>query len=99
MKPHSATQANAAVYRALLEPGAMVLALDPAHGGQITPGAPTDISGCPYHVVTYHVDHDTSMVDMNEVERDCARTPAASDPRRLVGLSPDTGFPTLPRDR
>ena len=69
VKPRSAAQANAAVYRALLEPGAMVLALDPAHGGQITPGAPTDISGSPYHVVTYHVDHDTSMVDMNEVER------------------------------
>src|ERR1700733_8735316 len=33
VKPHSATQANAAVYRALLEPGATILALDPTHGG------------------------------------------------------------------
>lgn len=69
VKPRSAAQANAAVYRALLEPGATVLALDSAHGGQITPRAPTDISGSPYRVVTYHVDRDTSMVDMNEVER------------------------------
>lgn len=69
VKPHSATQANAAVYRALLEPGATILALDPTHGGQIAPGAPADISGSPYRVVTYHVDRDTSMVDMNDVER------------------------------
>ena len=69
VKPHSATQANAAVYRALLEPGGTILALDPTHGGQITPGAPADISGSPYRVVTYHVDRDTSMVDMNDIER------------------------------
>ena len=57
------------MYRAIFAPAATVLAPDPAHGGQITPGAPTDISGSPYRVVTYHVDHDTSMVDVNEVER------------------------------
>jgi glycine hydroxymethyltransferase len=68
LKPHSATQANAAVYHALLEPGETILALDRAHGGQIKPGAPEDISGCPYDVLTYHVDRNTSLVDMSEVE-------------------------------
>ena len=69
MAPHSATQANAAVYHALLEPGDMILALDPAHGGRIAPNPPVDLSGRQYNVVTYHVDRDTSLVDMDEVER------------------------------
>jgi glycine hydroxymethyltransferase len=69
VRPHSATQASAAVYHALLEPGETILALERSHGGHMTPGSGVDISGCRYDVATYHVNRETSLVDMDEVER------------------------------
>ena len=68
VRPHSATQANAAVYHALLEPGETILALDLGHGGHLMPGTSVDISGSLYEIATYHVDRATSLVDMDEVE-------------------------------
>ena len=99
VRPHSATQANAAVYHALLEPGETILALDLGHGGHLMPGTSVDISGSLYEIATYHVDRATSLVDMDEVEADRARAPAAVDPGRLVGLPPGPRLPSLPRDR
>ena len=69
VRPHSATQASAAVYHALLEPGETILALERSHGGHMTPASGVNISGCLYDVATYHVDRETSLVDMDEVER------------------------------
>jgi glycine hydroxymethyltransferase len=69
VRPHSAIQANAAVYRALLERGDTILALDLTHGGHFTQGPDVNISGTPRDVVTYHVDRESSLVDMDEVER------------------------------
>jgi glycine hydroxymethyltransferase len=69
VKPHSATQANASVYHALLEPGDTIMALDPVHGGRIAPNPPAEVSGRPYEVLSYHVSRDTSLIDMDEVER------------------------------
>ena len=69
VRPHSATQANAAVYHALLEPGDRLLALDLGHGGHLMAGTSVDVSGSLYEIATYHVDRATSRVDMDEVER------------------------------
>lgn len=69
VRPYSVIQANAATYRALLEPGDTILGLARTHGGHLTPGTGMDISGCAYDVATYHVDRESSLVDMDEVER------------------------------
>jgi glycine hydroxymethyltransferase len=69
VQPHSGTQANTAVYHALLEPGDTIMALELTHGGHMTHGAPVNVSGRLYDVVTYPVNRGTSLVDMDEVER------------------------------
>jgi glycine hydroxymethyltransferase len=69
VRPHSAIQANAAVYHALLEPGDTILALELTHGGLFTQGRDVNISGTPRDVITYHVDRASSLVDMHEVEQ------------------------------
>jgi glycine hydroxymethyltransferase len=69
VRPHSVFQANTAVYRALLEPGDTILTLEHTHGGYFTGARDVNIFGRPCDVVTYHVDRETSLVDMDEVER------------------------------
>jgi glycine hydroxymethyltransferase len=69
VQPHSGAQANAAAMFALLNPGDTILGLDLAHGGHLTHGMRINFSGKLYNVVAYHVDKDTSLVDMEEVER------------------------------
>src|SRR6476661_7207539 len=69
VQPHSGAQANAAAMFALLEPGDTIMGLDLAHGGHLTHGMRINFSGKLYNVVAYHVDGDTGLVDMAEVER------------------------------
>ena len=69
LRPRSARQANAAAYHALLEPGDTVLGFARAHGGLISPMDPSIESGLPYELVAYGVDRQTSLIDMDEVER------------------------------
>ena len=69
VQPHSGAQANAAVYHALLEPGDVMMGLELAHGGHLTHGMPINVSGRLYDIAAYHVGRDTSLVDMDEVER------------------------------
>ncbi|RSM69999.1 serine hydroxymethyltransferase [Kibdelosporangium aridum] len=69
VQPHSGAQANAAAMAALLEPGDTILGLDLAHGGHLTHGMRINFSGRLYNVVAYHVDKDTGLVDMAEVEQ------------------------------
>ncbi|MFF4649912.1 serine hydroxymethyltransferase [Streptomyces sp. NPDC001380] len=69
VQPHSGAQANAAAMFALLQPGDTILGLDLAHGGHLTHGMRLNFSGKLYNVVAYHVDEQTSLVDMDEVER------------------------------
>jgi glycine hydroxymethyltransferase len=69
VQPHSGAQANAAVMHALLQPGDTILGLELAHGGHLTHGMKINFSGRLYHVVAYHVDRDTGLIDMAEVER------------------------------
>ncbi|AXB44375.1 serine hydroxymethyltransferase [Amycolatopsis albispora] len=69
VQPHSGAQANAAAMAAVLSPGDTILGLDLAHGGHLTHGMKLNFSGKLYHVVAYHVDQETGIVDMAEVER------------------------------
>jgi glycine hydroxymethyltransferase len=69
VQPHSGAQANAAVYQALLDPGDTFLGLELAHGGHLTHGMRINVSGRLYNVVAYGVDRETSLVDMDAVER------------------------------
>jgi len=69
VQPHSGSQANAAVYLALLEPGDTILGMSLAHGGHLTHGAKVSFSGKLYNAVQYGVDTDTGLIDYDEVER------------------------------
>ena len=69
VQPHAGAQANAAAYHALMEPGDILMGLELAHGGHLTHGMKINFSGRLYHVVAYHVDPETSLIDMDEVQR------------------------------
>jgi glycine hydroxymethyltransferase len=69
VQPHSGSQANMAVYFALVEPGDTVLAMSLDHGGHLTHGHPMNFSGMLYNIVPYGVDRKTEMIDYNEVAR------------------------------
>ncbi|GAB3902848.1 hypothetical protein GCM10029964_093930 [Kibdelosporangium lantanae] len=69
VQPHSGAQANAAAMFALLEPGDTILGLDLAHGGHLTHGMRINFSGRMFNAVAYHVDGETGLVDMAEVEK------------------------------
>ena len=68
VQPHSGSQANQAVYLALLQPGDTILGMSLAHGGHLTHGAKVNISGKLFHAVQYGVDAQ-GMIDYDEVER------------------------------
>ncbi|WP_220188743.1 serine hydroxymethyltransferase [Streptomyces phytophilus] len=69
VQPHSGASANAAAMFAVLKPGDTILGLDLAHGGHLTHGMKINFSGKLYEVAAYHVDAETGLVDMAEVER------------------------------
>jgi glycine hydroxymethyltransferase len=69
VQPYSGTQANAAAYFALLEPGDPMLSLEPAQGGHPTHGASQSFSGRSYQARHYGVDRETGLVDFDEVGR------------------------------
>lgn len=69
VQPHSGSQANAAVYMALCEPGDTILGMSLAHGGHLTHGAKPNFSGKLYNAVQYGLNPDTGEIDYEEVER------------------------------
>lgn len=69
VQPHSGSQANAAVYMALMEPGETVLGMSLAHGGHLTHGAKVSFSGRIYNSVQYGLNSDTGEIDYDEVEK------------------------------
>lgn len=69
VQPHSGSQANAAVYLALLQPHDTILGMALAHGGHLTHGCPVNFSGKFYNAVQYGLNPDTGEVDYDEVER------------------------------
>jgi len=67
VQPHSGSQANAAVYMALCEPGDLVLGMSLDHGGHLTHGASVNFSGKIYNAVQYGLDEDTGEIDYEQV--------------------------------
>jgi glycine hydroxymethyltransferase len=67
VQPHSGSQANAAVYMALLKPGDTVLGMSLAHGGHLTHGASVSFSGRIYHAVQYGLNPETGEIDYDQV--------------------------------
>ena len=73
VQPHSGSQANIAVYFAMLNPGDTILGMNLSHGGHLTHGSPVNISGKYFNVVPYGVD-ETGYIDYDEfakIAREC----------------------------
>ncbi|KRE85448.1 serine hydroxymethyltransferase [Rhodanobacter sp. Soil772] len=80
VQPHSGSQANQAVYLALLQPGDTILGMSLAHGGHLTHGAKVNVSGKLFHAVQYGVDVN-GLIDYDEVQR----LATEHQPKMLVG--------------
>jgi len=72
VQPHSGSQADLAVYAAILKPGDPILGMTLAHGGHLSHGSPVNLSGQIYNVARYGVHKDTENIDLDQV-RDVAR--------------------------
>src|SRR4051812_38601783 len=81
VQPHSGSQANAAAYMAVLQPGDKILGLDLAHGGHLTHGHKLNFSGKLYHMASYGVRKDTEVVDYDELEQIAVR----EQPKLIIG--------------
>ena len=68
VQPHSGSQANTAVYIALLQAGDTVMGMSLAHGGHLTHGSPVNLSGLYYNFVSYGVEDDTHTIDYDKLE-------------------------------
>ncbi|GAA0239291.1 serine hydroxymethyltransferase [Rhodanobacter caeni] len=68
VQPHSGSQANQAVYLALLQPGDTILGMSLAHGGHLTHGAKVNVSGKLFNAIQYGVD-ENGLIDYDEVQR------------------------------
>ncbi|MBU3180795.1 serine hydroxymethyltransferase [Clostridium psychrophilum] len=80
VQPHSGSQANMAVYFAMLKPGDTVLGMNLSHGGHLTHGSPVNFSGKLYNFVPYGVDLETEKIDYEKV-RALAK---ANNPKMIV---------------
>ena len=80
VQPHSGAQANAAVQLALLQPGDTMMGMSLANGGHLSHGSPANISGKYYNVVSYDVNHDTGLIDYDQI-RDMAK---ACQPKLII---------------
>ncbi|MFK7886662.1 MAG: serine hydroxymethyltransferase [Gammaproteobacteria bacterium] len=81
VQPHSGSQANAAVYLALLNPGDTVLGMSLAHGGHLTHGAKVNFSGKVFNAVQYGLDEATGLVDYDQMRA----LALEHKPRMLIG--------------
>ena len=68
VQPHSGSQANAAVYLAVMKPGDTVLGFDLSHGGHLTHGSPVNFSGKTYNAEFYGVDEETGLLNYDAIE-------------------------------
>ena len=69
VQPHSGSQANVAVYLALLKPGDTIMGMDLSHGGHLTHGSKASISGKYFNATFYGVDPETEMIDYDAVQQ------------------------------
>ena len=72
VQPHSGAQANMAVELAILQPGDCMMGMSLANGGHLSHGSPANMSGKYYNVVSYDVNHETGLIDYDEI-RDLAK--------------------------
>ena len=72
VQPHSGAQANMAVQLALLQPGDTMMGMSLANGGHLSHGSPANISGKYYNVISYDVNHETGLIDYDQI-RDLAK--------------------------
>ena len=89
VQPHSGTQANMAVYLAMLDAGDSILSLELNHGGHLSHGHPVNFTGQTYEVDQYHIDEETGYVDYDELETKAEEV----DPDIIV-----SGYSAYPRD-
>ncbi|QCW03806.1 serine hydroxymethyltransferase [Natrinema pallidum] len=89
VQPHAGTQANQAVYFAMLEPGDKILSLDLNHGGHLSHGHPANFTGQLYEVEQYEVDPETGYIDYDAL----ADHAAEFDPDIIV-----SGYSAYPRE-
>ena len=69
VQPHSGSQANMAVYFAMLKPGDTIMGMDLSHGGHLTHGHPLSYSGRDFKVIAYHVRKEDERIDYDEMAR------------------------------
>jgi len=81
VQPHSGSQANAAAYMTLIQPGDKILGLDLANGGHLTHGHKLNFSGKLYQVAGYKVRPDTEVIDYDELEAQAI----AEQPKMIIG--------------
>jgi glycine hydroxymethyltransferase len=103
VQPHSGSQANMAVYFAILEPGATILSMDLAHGGHLTHGLNANFSGRLYRIAHYGVSPETEQIDYDALARQARQVrpallvggasayPRAIDCRRMAEIAHDVG--------
>lgn len=89
VQPHSGTQANMAVYYAVMKPGDVILSMNLSHGGHLSHGSPVSFAGTQYQVVYYTVHPETERIDLDQV-RDLAHR---HRPSVIV-----TGYSAYPRE-
>lgn len=80
VQPHSGSQANMAVYFALLQPGDTILGMSLAHGGHLTHGSPLNLSGRYFNIVSYGVEQNTGRINYDQV----MEAAQESKPRMIV---------------
>ena len=81
VQPHSGSQANAAAYLALMQPGDTLLGMNLSHGGHLTHGSKVNFSGRLFNAVTYGVREDTGLIDYEQMQQIAKK----NRPRLLVG--------------
>ena len=88
VQPHAGSQANAAVYAAICQPGDRVMGMDLSAGGHLTHGSPANFSGKLYEIHPYSVDRESELIDYDAVQRQAEEV----RPRMLM-----VGYSAYPR--
>ena len=81
VQPHSGSQANAAAFMTLIQPGDTILGLDLAHGGHLTHGHKLNFSGKLYKIAGYQVRQDTEVIDYDQLEQQAVEV----QPKLIIG--------------
>ena len=89
VQPHSGSQANAAAYHALLDPGDTLLGMSLNEGGHLTHGSPVNFSGKLFNAVQYGINNETGLIDYDIIADLAEKAPAKDADRWFLGLFED----------